>query len=239
MIDIQVLPFEIDEDSEHLPAVGLVVLQTDETMEHELRLWLPDSIRLFHSRIPNSVDISNDSLQQMKQALPASVALLPSTTPFRVIVYGCTSATTVIGEQAVSDAVRGVFPGVAVSNPLSAIKAQLDVLQVCRPALLTPYVPEVSRALIDALQTPERQLVSVASFNESRDDRVARIARSSLMHSLDMLARDGRPDAIVASCTNLRTHGLIEEASQRLGIPVISSNSALAWHVLQLLDMQG
>lgn len=238
MIDIQNLTFELDENSERLPAVGLIVLQSDETMEHELRLWLPDSIRLFHSRIPNSVDISSDSLQQMKQVLPATVALLPSTTDFKVIVYGCTSASTVIGEQAVADAVHSVFPGVAVSNPLSAIKAQLDMLQVRRLALLTPYVADVSRALIDSLQTPERQLVSVASFNESRDDRVARIAGSSLMHSLEMLARDGKPDAIVASCTNLRMHGLIEQASQSLGIPVISSNSALAWHVLQLLEMQ-
>ena len=238
MIDIQNLTFELDEHSERLPAVGLIVLQSDETMEHELRLWLPDSIRLFHSRIPNSVDISSDSLRQMKQALPASVALLPSTTDFKVIVYGCTSASTVIGEQAVTDRVHSVFPGVAVSNPLSAIKAQLDALQVRRLALLTPYVADVSRALIDSLQTAERQLVSVASFNESRDDRVARIARPSLMHSLEMLARDGKPDAIVASCTNLRLHGLIEQASQSLGIPVISSNSALAWHIIELLKMQ-
>lgn len=239
MIDIQRLPFELDADAERLPAIGLVVLQTDETMEHELRLWLPDSVRLFHSRIPNKVAISSDSLQQMKQALPGSIALLPSTTHFRVIVYGCTSAATVIGEQAVIDAVHSVFPGVAVSNPLTAIKAQLDDLGVRRLALLTPYVPEISRALIDALQSDARQVSSVASFDEARDDRVARIARSSLMHSLEMLARDGKPDAIVASCTNLRMHGLTEEASQLLGIPVISSNSALAWHVMHLLNMQG
>jgi len=235
MIDIRHMPLELDSDAEKLPAVGLVLLQTDESMEHELRLWLPESIRLFHSRIPNSVDISSESLQAMKQLLPDSVAMLPSTTPYSVIVYGCTSASTVIGEQAVTEAVQRVFPGVAVSNPLSAIKARLDDLQVRRLALLTPYVPEVSQALIDSLQSPERQLVSVGSFNEARDDRVARIARSSILHSLEELARKGKPDAIVASCTNLRLHGLIDEASQSLGIPVISSNSAVAWHVLQLL----
>ncbi len=32
----------------------------------------------------------------------------------------------------------------------------------------------------------------------------------------------------------LRTAGIIEEAEQALGIPVISSNQALAWHMLRL-----
>lgn len=54
--------FEPEEDDPDEPAVGLIVLQTDETMEHELRHWLPPTVRLFHTRIPNSVDISSDSL---------------------------------------------------------------------------------------------------------------------------------------------------------------------------------
>lgn len=238
MITIQHLPFELCADSDALPAVGLVLLQSDESMEHELRRWLPDTIRLFHTRIPNSVTISSDSLLQMKRSLPASVALLPSATHYKVIVYGCTSASTVIGEQAVCDAVRSVFPGVAVTNPLSAIKARLDDLGAVRVALLTPYVEDVSRALIDNLQGNDRRVVAAASFNESRDDRVARIAPASLMQALEKLAAAESPDAIVASCTNLRMYGLVEQASEALGIPVISSNSAVAWHIRTLLDMQ-
>jgi len=36
------------------------------------------------------------------------------------------------------------------------------------------------------------------------------------------------------SCTNLRTLGVIDEVSQALGKPVLSSNQALAWHMAQL-----
>lgn len=238
MTTIQLLPFDLLQDNDDHPAIGLVLLQTDESMEHELRHWLPGTVRLFHTRIPNSVNISSHSLQQMQQVLPQSVALLPSATRYRVIVYGCTSASTVIGEQAVADAVQSVFPGVAVTNPLSAIKAQLDALGVRRLALLTPYVEDVSRALIKRLESDGRQVVAAASFNESRDDRVARIAPESLMKAFDKLALNGSPQAIVASCTNLRLYGLLEKASQTLGIPVISSNSAVAWHVRHLLKLQ-
>ena len=82
--------------------------------------------------------------------LPATAALLPSTTTFKIIAYGCTSAATVIGEQAVTDAVQSVLPKVAVTNPLSAIKAMLASLKARRIALLTPYVPAVSQALISS-----------------------------------------------------------------------------------------
>lgn len=228
--------FELESDKGDMPAVGLIVLQSDETMEHELRLWLSDKIRLFHTRIPNSVVISHESLQQMKSALPAATMLLPSTTDYRVIVYGCTSASTVIGEKAVTEAVQSVFPNARVTNPLSAIKAQLASLNAKNIALLTPYVPDVSAAMIANLADAGISVIMGGSFHESRDDRVARISRDSLCHALKELGKAGNIDAIVASCTNLRTHSLIDEMSTMLAIPVISSNSALAWHVQTLLN---
>ena len=233
------LPFEITEDRDEQPAVGLVVLQSDETLEHELRHWLPADVRLFHSRIPNSTLINHDTLQDMKRLLPETVTLLPPTTRFRVIAYGCTSAATVIGEEAVTALVQAVFPGVAVTNPLSAIKARLASLDARRIALLTPYVPEVSHAMVASLNDAGRQVVTVGSFHEEHDDRVARIAQHSIRQALQTLVSEysGEPlDAIVASCTNLRTRELIDDATVQLGLPVISSNSALAWHIQTLLE---
>jgi len=164
--------FELKADDHSSPAVGLVVLQSDETMEHELRQWLPDAVRLFHTRIPNDIEITHDTLRKMKAALPAATSLLPSTTDFKVIVYGCTSGSTVIGEKAVAAAVHNIFPNAQVTNPLSAIKAQLLAIGAKRIALLTPYVPEVSNAMMDELESQGIDIVSGASFHESRDDRV-------------------------------------------------------------------
>ena len=41
-------------------------------------------------------------------------------------------------------------------------------------------------------------------------------------------------DGVFVSCTNLRVGSIIEEAEKRLSKPVISSNQALAWHMLRL-----
>jgi len=236
---MQTLRFTLDEDDPARPAIGLVVLQSDETMENELRHWLPPQYRLFHTRIPNDQIISSNSLQAMRDRLPDSVSLLPAQTRFRVIAYGCTSASTLIGETSVTQLVQSVYPNSAVTNPLTAVKAQLKHLNARRVAVLTPYEPEVSAALLANLEADGYQLVRTGSFNESADHRVARISAASLMAAIDQLGAERDIDALFASCTNLRTQELIDKAGQRIGCPVISSNSALAWHIRQLAERCG
>ena len=225
-----------DDDDAGQPAIGLVVLQSDETMEHELRQWLPANYRLFHTRIPNSQTVDETTLTKMREKLPQSVAMLPAHTRYKVIVYGCTSASTVIGEQLVADAINSVFPDCAVTNPISAIKTQLFDIGARRIALLTPYEPNVSAALYANLENSGFQIVNSGSFHETQDHRVARISRESLLLAIRDLTAEVAVDALVASCTNLRTYDLILEASDIAGCPVISSNSALAWHIRRLLS---
>ncbi len=237
---MQTLPFTLSDDKLDQPAVGLVVLQSDETMEHELRHWLPQHYRLFHTRITNSQTINASSLQAMKEELPVSVSLLPKHTNFRVIAYGCTSAATVIGEAAVSSAIQSVFANSLVTNPVTAVKAKLNSIQAKNIGLLTPYEPQVSKALRDNLEDSGYAITNSGTFNEMQDHKVARISRQSLLDAIQKIAhtQSNKPpiDAVFASCTNLRTYDLLDEASSIIGCPVISSNSALAWHIEALLN---
>ena len=41
-------------------------------------------------------------------------------------------------------------------------------------------------------------------------------------------------DAVLVSCTALRTSSVIDRIEQHLGKPVVTSNQALAWHALRL-----
>ena len=47
----------------------------------------------------------------------------------------------------------------------------------------------------------------------------------------------GEVDAVFLSCTNLRTLDVIDEIEAELGLPVVSSNQALAWHMAQLTQI--
>lgn len=231
---MQIQACTYDDCSAGQATAALVVLQSDEVMEQELRAWLPTDLRLLHTRIPNDGHITADALTAMAKDLPAAVALLPAAIDYSVVAYGCTSASTLIGEDRVRDLIQSVIPGVAVTNPLTALKASLEALDVRRIGLLTPYKPAISTALLNHLEDCGIEVVKAVTFNEPDDDRVARISASSVMDAMLQLGQHEQCDAVFGACTNLRSFGFLEQAQQSLGKPVLTSNSVLAWHVREL-----
>ncbi|QIE44660.1 Asp/Glu racemase [Pseudohalocynthiibacter aestuariivivens] len=217
--------------------MGLIVLRTDETLEFEARQVLAGrDAQLLHSRIPNQNEVSPETLAEMERALPTAAGLLPD--GLAAIGYGCTSAATVIGEDAVARAIQVAQAGVPVTNPISAVKAALEALGARRIAMVTPYVPSVTAPMIALLAQGGIEVVREISFGEGDDRRVARIAPHSTRAAMLEAGRDDGVDAVFASCTNLQTFPVIELVETELGLPVVTSNQALLWHMLRLAGAQ-
>lgn len=228
------LTYELDSGESARAAFGVVVLQSDETLEKEIApLFQASGITLLHSRIPFHDAVTPEALRAMRLALPESVGLFPSQTPLDVIAYACTSGATMIGTDEVARAIRSVKPGAKVTDPVSAVVAACRALGVRRLGFLTPYMPPVSRAIQELLVSHGLEITAFGSFEQESDKAVARIAPRSVLEGIVGLG-GGEVDAVFASCTNLRTFPIIAEAERRLGKPVISSNQALAWHMLSL-----
>lgn len=232
------LPFTSDNGPGTRATLGLVVLQSDETIEGDFRAFLPsDGVALYHTRIPFAPTVTAETLARMEADLATSVALLPPTAPFDAIGYGCTSGSAVIGEARIAEIVQTVFPAAKVTNPLSAAKAALAALGAKRIALVTPYVPDVSEALRDRFAEAGIETTVLASFEQIEDAAVARITPASIADAIVATGKSAQCDAVFASCTSLRTGAIIGEAEQRLGLPVLSSNQALAWHMAHLAGL--
>jgi len=233
------LSFETDAGIGTRATLGLIVLQTDETIEPEFaRLMDIDGVALYHSRIPMQPGITSESLKSMQANLPASAALFPSSADFDVIGYGCTSASTVIGPQGVADAIQSVHPNAKVADPISSIIAACDAFDAKTIAFVTPYVAEVSARMREMIENSGHEVVAFGSFEEGDDRVVARIKPGDILSAVERVAAQSKCDAVVVSCTNLRTAGIVEIAEQRIGKPVISSNLALGWNMLRLAGIR-
>ena len=213
---------------------GLIVLQTDEVVESEVRAWVPEHFALYHTRIPNQDSINEHTVLEMRDQIPAVCQLLPKYAPISVVAYCCTSGATVIGESVVEEAVRQVFPQAEVTNPITAVKAYLKHIKASDIGLLTPYIPSVTQAMSDHLSDHGFNIVSQGSFFEEQDFNVCRISSESIEQAVAHVANQATCEAVFASCTNLRTHSILEKMCKTHGIPVVSSNAALAWHITQL-----
>ncbi len=229
------LPFDTDPGIGTRATLGTVVLETDETLEPEFAQMVPrKDVALYHSRIPMVSDITPETLAQMEQDLPTSVRLLPPSLKFDVIGYGCTSASTVIGSENVAKAIQKVFPDTTVTDPLAAIIAAGRHLGAKRLGFLTPYVADVSARMRGKLQGAGFEIAGFGSFEEGRDPVVARISETSILEAAVTVAKAAPCDAIVISCTNLRCLDVLDEIEARTGVAALSSNQALAWHMLRL-----
>ena len=238
-VSLEALDFTTDDGLGQRARIGLIVLQSDQTIEHEMAQLLSDEgVALYHARIANATEVTAESLQQMEDNLPHTVSLLPSSFDFDAIGYACTSGATVIGEKRVDQIICKLHPKAKTSNPISACKAALAALDVKRVALLTPYLPEVTVEMQENLRAAGFRVNAVASFNESDDFTVARISADCILKAvLSVGARDDC-DAVFVSCTSLRALEIISQAEQQLNKPVIASNQVLAWHLRQLAGLE-
>lgn len=227
------MKYEIDEGAGGGCRLGLILLSTDETLEYEARQVLAgQSVNLLHARIPAQAHVTPEDLEMMAGEMTGTAARLPD--GLRAVAYACTSGATVIGPRRVQDLVQLAHVDVPVTDPMSSVIAGLGALGVKRIALVTPYVPEVTAPMSAYLAEHGIEVVSEVSFGQSEDWTVARITEGSTRAAMLEAGRAPGVEAVFASCTNLRTFGVIGAVEAELGLPVVSSNQALLWHLLSL-----
>jgi maleate isomerase len=242
------LPFETNEGFGSDATLGLIVLQADESLEAEFRDALASSsnmgaIACYHSRIPSRPTVTSETLALMKRDIPDAAQLLcgQGQDKFSAIAFCCTSAATVIGQENVAASIRMHHPHAACTDPMSAVVAACRHLHIKRLGVLTPYVAEVSDKIRTLLGKEGIEVVSFGSFEQSDESTVAHITEASTMAAIETVATQAKSagrkcDAVFASCTNLRTFGILQAAEAKIGMPVISSNQALLWHLLRLSE---
>ncbi len=236
---IKRLNFTTDSGAGDRARIGVLVLESDQTMEAEFR-QLADfpGVAFYHARLANDVTVTPETLAKMEAELPKAAALLPDYMGLKSIGYGCTSGATIIGEERVAKIIGQSHPGVSTTNPLSAAKAALAALGVTRLGLLTPYSPDVTDAMQAKFVEAGIDVVVVGSFYEESDLVVGKIDPESILKATIEVGQTEGCDGVFISCTSLRTAGIIQEAEDILGKPVTASNHALAWHLLRLAGIE-
>lgn len=230
------LDFDTDEGYGDRARLGLIVLETDQTIEAEARALTHDleGVTIYHSRIAMEPEVTHDTLTAMKARLPEAAGLLPSAFEFDAVGYGCTSASTLIGSDGVAACIESGHPGVPNTEPISAAIAAMHALDAARVAIVTPYTAEVTAPVAERFSAAGLQVTGLGSFVEPSDLVVARISPLSIAGGVRAIVQQADCDAVFVSCTSLRVLDIAPGLEAELGVPVVSSNMALLWHLLRL-----
>ncbi len=240
MILLENLPFEMDEGLAIRAKIGLIVLSTDYTIEQEWRriFHQVEGVALYHSRIANDDVITPESLRAMAPRITQSARLLTPGTPLDVIAYGCTSASTAIGEDKVFERIHAVQPNAECTTPITAAFAAFRALKVKRIGVLTPYCESVNRIVAGYMTDRGLDVPVFGSFNENRDSNVSRITPQSIESGIREIMKHADIDAVFVSCTSVRLIEACRKLEGSLDLPITSSNHAMAWHTLRLAGVE-
>ena len=244
------LPFRKASPDETAAQLGLITLETDLTIETELRYFIGDSIgtevghgqkpTILHTRIACNDKVTSENLTAMRERFGESLALFPPGYRFDVVGYGCTSASLLIGEKTVQDIIKSHIDVNHVTTPLTGVRRALRAIRARQIGYLAPYVSEISSQMCSLLADEDGlQIAVAATFGEGRDSIVGCIHPQSILDAIDAMV-DLAPrqlDAIFISCTSLKCATIIDTAEAKHGIPVISSNSAIAWDMARLANL--
>ena len=197
-----------------------------------------DAIATEQTRIENSPEITPQTLAAMENKIPAALKTILPGEALDVVAYGCTSATTVLGEQTIFDRIAEVQPTALATTPITAAFAAFNALNAKRIAVLTPYRRDVNTVLRQYIIDAGFEVPVFGSFNQELDPLVARIDNNSLESAIDSLLEKASVDLVFVSCTSIRFLDQVRAIEARIGLPVTTSNHAMAWHCLRLAGGQ-
>ncbi len=211
---------------------GIIIPSSNTTIEKEFNEKLRQTATVHTARIRlkavNIEELSrfeNDVVEETEKLADAGVD---------VIGLGCTSGSFVKGSrqyvelERIMEEVSGV-PCVTASG--SVVRA-LKTLGSRSLALVTPYTEEVSKLEEQLLNDHGFQVKARRYAGIVENTVIGRVAEDEVAKWVEGLV-DRDFDTVFISCTNLRTFGILESLESSLKVPVISSNSAILWDMIQ------
>lgn len=210
-----------------LQRFGLVALATDMTIEGDAARLMPWGTQLHVTRIAFDNPTTEENLRNTGPRLRAAADLLVPGVDLAAIGFGCTSASAVLG-PGIGELVGNRAPLV---TPTSAALRGFAALGITRLALMTPYLAATTDLVGDYFQQNGIDVVRRSSMNYADDRDMAVLDADTIVQ---MAVNSDHPDAqaLFMSCTALPAIGLIERIECALGKPVITSNQALFWAML-------
>lgn len=221
--------------------IGAMVPSTNRNLEPDFFLLAPPGVSVHFVRMPepNSDELPTSAVLQRYAHLPLNgpVEMLVAAT-VEVIAYGCTSAT-LSGSPEFDAKLSAEIEAISALPTITAARALLEAiaaLGVSKVAFGSPYVRELHQRGIKFLSDSGLDVISAA--DPGRDlGNYEQEMNPSAVYDLGRRADHPQAQALVLSCTEMRSVEAIEALERDLDKPVVTSNQALMFACLNRIGV--
>lgn len=228
---------------DHRPlSVGMIVPPTNSVNEAEWRSVLPANVRLRLTRMVLHEDSATEAgRERLYDDLRACIPPL-SAAGIDVLAYCCTAGSMVNPPERLA-AFMSSLAGVPAVATAPALVHACHALGIARVALATPYHDALNDHEIAFLEDNGIAVCAAGGLGigAGGPHEYVQIARVPQKVILDHIRSVDRADAqaVLVSCTDFPTLGLVARLEEELGKPVITSNSATLRAVLRAVGRRG
>jgi maleate isomerase len=225
--------------------VGLMIPSSNTMMEVDFARDLPAGTALHTARMfMEDTTAAGENRMLDEFALPAARDL--GTARPDVVVFGCTSAGALRGndyDAQLCDRISELTGAPTVST-IASVRAAIAAARATSVGVITPYVDELNERIRASLEADGTRVATIAGLGITENFEIAEVSEEEIaalaVRALAGLAASGDIDLAFASCTNFGAMAARSAISERLGVPVITSNQAvLEAAVARLRALQG
>jgi maleate isomerase len=218
------------------PRVGLLVPSSNTVMEPDFWQALPPGATLHTGRMYlEETTPEAESRMLDEHVLPAARDL--ATARPDLIVFGCTSAGALRGNQYDADLCRRIsdLSGVPTVSVIASVRQAITASGARRVGVVTPYVDALNQRIRESVEADGVAVAGIAGLGISDNFEIATVPQERIVDFAERTLRDLDIDLAFVSCTNFPAVTALPELERRLGLPVVTSNQAAIAAMLRLL----
>lgn len=222
--------------------IGVLVPFTNTNLEPDMMLMRAPGTTVHFQRmggydvdeIPGSEQMAGLGASDISHDLRMISGVRPD-----VVLYGCTSATLTHGpsfdDQLAADIKAG--SGAISLTAAGALVMAIRVLGVTKVGFSSPYVGKINQQAMDFLFLNGIETVKCADVGRELGNYGQGELTPDEVFGLACQADHPDAQAIVLSCTDMRSVEVVTRIEDVLGKPVVTSNQAMMFGVMRALDL--
>lgn len=223
--------------------IGVLVPFTNTNLEADLTLLRPPGVSFHVARVGGyDADEVPDSEQMAGMGdapLDEPLRLLAGAKP-DVVLYGCTSATLSHGTLFDTDLAKRIhdLTGAATITAAGALVSALNAIGTARIGFTSPYVAELNDQAIAFLSDSGIETVSRSDVDGNLGNYGQGALTPDEVFELGKKANSVEAQAVVLSCTDMRSVETVDALETAIGKPVVTSNQAMMHAAMQVLGIE-
>ena len=215
--------------------IGMLLPSGNRAAEPQFHAILPQGVSLHTTRLKLVGSSEADLLAMVERVEEA--AELVADAGADLVVFHCTAVSTFSAELEESIKRRvASASGKPVTATSEALVAALRALGAKRIVMVSPYVKPINEREAAYLRGFGFEVLDLAGLSCPTAAAMMAVTPER-WKTFALEHRDQRADAYLISCTTVRSADVIEELERELGRPVVTSNTAAAWHCLRKLGI--